>query len=147
MNTSLVLQKLKTFDELLDELRSVGNIGLAEINGDWRTRRALERNVMVLSKTFVDISHRVASVADSATITSAAHAVEECIQLGALSRTDAYRQIADFWGFVVHQYDQIDAAVLVDMVNRRLDDFEQFEREISAYIQRHIQDTLYVDAE
>lgn len=142
MNTSLVQQKLKTFDELLEELRSLGNISFAEIHGDWRTRRAIERNVIMLSKTFVDISERVASLAGSTSITSATGAVERCIQIGALSQTDAYRQIADFWSFIVHQYDQIDAAVLVDMVNRRLEDFEQFEREISEYVQGYIHDTL-----
>lgn len=147
MNTSLVQQKLKTIDELLHELRSLGSITFAEINGDWRTRRAVERNVMVLSKTLVDISERVASLAENSPITNATSAVERCMQMGALSPSDAYRQIADFWGFIVHQYDQVDAAVLVDMVNRRLEDFEQFEREISEYVQGYIQEKLHLDVE
>lgn len=146
MNTSLIQQKLKTFDELLDELRSLGGISFAEINGDWRTRRAIEHNVMVLSKTFVDISHRVAAMAE-APVNGATHAVEQCVQLGALSQTDAYRQIADFWSFIMHQYDQIDSAILVDMVNRRLEDFERFEQEISDYIQSHLQETVPVEVE
>lgn len=146
MNTSLVLQKLKTCEELIEELRSLGDIGFAEINGDWRTRRAVERNVMVLSKTFVDISHRVASMAESP-VNSAVQAVEQCVQLGALSQTDAYRQIADFWSFIVHQYDQIDSAVLVDMVNRRLEDFERFEEEISEYIHSYMQESVPVEVE
>ncbi|MEM7125758.1 MAG: DUF86 domain-containing protein [Chloroflexota bacterium] len=139
MSTGLVIQKLKMLDELLEELRSLGNIGFVDIDSDWRTRRAVERNLLVLSKTFVDISQRVASISACAPVSSATSAVERCMQIGALSQYDPYRQIADFWNYIVHQYEQIDTAVLVDMVNRRLTDYEQFGEEIRSYIQDSLQ--------
>jgi uncharacterized protein YutE (UPF0331/DUF86 family) len=44
--------------------------------------------------------------------------------------------MVQFRNLIVHRYEQVDNAVLVDMVNRRLPDFEQFRKEVLAYLRR-----------
>jgi len=60
------------------------------------------------------------------------------IQMGILGRHEAYSKMVQFRNFVVHRYERVDNAVLVDMVNRRLVDFECFRNEILAYVRRTI---------
>jgi len=105
------------------------------INGDWRTRRAIERDLQVLVEIAIDICQRIISLAEQTPATTGVDAVERCIQLGALSNSQAYRHMVRFRNFVVHRYDRVDVKILVDMVNHRLPDFELFRADILAYVQ------------
>lgn len=134
MNSSLVTQKLEILDDVLDELRSLGTIGLVQLE-DWRTRRAVERNLLILSKTVTDVSQLMASFVDQSAPAPARDPFERCVQAGALSQSETYRRIAQLWGLVVHRYETVDPAILIDAVNRRLEDFEQFRDEMLAYVQ------------
>lgn len=146
MNHSIVLQKLQTLDEVLTELRSLGQIGLVQLE-DWRTRRAVERDILILSKTISEISHQIASVVE--TTTHAHHdAFDHCVQLGALSQSDVYRRIGQLWQLMVRRYEAVDPAILIDAVNRRLEDFQQFRDEAQAYVHSRLDpDVEYSDEE
>jgi hypothetical protein len=48
MINGVIFQKLQSLDEVLTELRSLGIVRIAELEGDWRTRRAIERDLQVL---------------------------------------------------------------------------------------------------
>ncbi|MBE0618675.1 MAG: DUF86 domain-containing protein, partial [Proteobacteria bacterium] len=48
---------------------------------------------------------------------------------------DPYRRMVQFRNFVVHRYDRVDAAILAEIVHRRLGDFERFGREVLAHVQ------------
>lgn len=62
--------------------------------------------------------------------------MDRVIAMGILGQLDAYSKMVQFRNFVVHRYEQVDNAILVDMVNRRLVDFESFRNEILAYLKR-----------
>lgn len=138
MSNSIVLEKLHILNTVLAELRSLGHINIAQLDHDWLVRRAVERNVLVLSRMMSEVCQRVVHLAEQASEPgSVQSAVDYCVQLGALSQNEAYDQIERFWQFVYHQYEHVDAAILVDAVNKRLDDFEQFHNEIMEYIHRN----------
>lgn len=44
--------------------------------------------------------------------------------------------MVQFRNFIVHRYERVDVAILADLVNRQLDDFDQFRQEILDYVQR-----------
>jgi uncharacterized protein YutE (UPF0331/DUF86 family) len=136
MINGIILGKLQTLDETLLELRSLGQINVAQLNKDWRTQRAIERDLQVLVEIVIDVCQRLISLAGQTPAATGGDAVERCIQLGALSDDEAYRQMVRFRNFIVHRYERLDAAVLVDVVNHRLADFERFRTEIMAYVQR-----------
>jgi len=45
--------------------------------------------------------------------------------------------MVQFRNFIVHRYEKVDTAILVDMVNRRLSDFDRFRSEILDYVNQH----------
>jgi uncharacterized protein YutE (UPF0331/DUF86 family) len=136
MINGVVLQKLQTLDETLTEVQSLGQVNVALLNSDWRTRRAVERDLQVLVEIVIDICQRLISLAGQTPAATGVDAVERCIQLGALSDAEAYRHMVRFRNYIVHRYERVDAAVLVDVVNQRLPDFDQFRTEVLAYVQR-----------
>ncbi len=68
--------------------------------------------------------------------TTGRDAVDRVIQMGILGRYDAYFKMVQFRYFIVYRDEYIDNAVLVDMVNRQLMDFERFRNEMLAYINK-----------
>jgi uncharacterized protein YutE (UPF0331/DUF86 family) len=136
MMNGVIVQKLQTLDEVLLELRSLGRVTEAQLHNDWRTRRAIERDLQVLIEIMIDVCQRLIALAGQTPVTTAREAIERCVQLGALARYEEYHRMVQFRNFIVHHYERIDTAILVDIVNRRLGDMERFRDEILAYVQR-----------
>jgi uncharacterized protein YutE (UPF0331/DUF86 family) len=133
----VLANKLQVLDEVLLELDSLGSIDAAALKGDWRTRRAIERDLQVLVEVVIDVCQRLIALAGQSPATTGGDAVERCVQLGALTDLDAYRQMVRFRNFLVHRYDRIDEAILSDVVNNRLADFERFRDEVLIYVNKN----------
>lgn len=136
MINGVVFNKLQALDRTLVELRSLGEVSPERMRHDWLVWRAIERDIQVLVEIVIDVCQRVLSLAGQTPATNAGEAVERCIYLGALSDNDAYRNMVQFRNFIVHRYDRVDVAILADVVNHRLSDFDQFKHEILAYVQQ-----------
>ena len=136
MINGVIIQKLQSLDETVSELRSLGSLTVEQLNSDWRIRRAVERDLQVLTEIVLDICQRLICLAGQTPATTGIEAIERCIQLGALTQYDAYRKMVQFRNFIVHRYDRVDVAILAEMVNKFLGDFERFRTEILSYAQR-----------
>jgi uncharacterized protein YutE (UPF0331/DUF86 family) len=134
MINGVVAQKLQMLDQILTELRSLGTVDAAELSSDWRTRRAVERDLQVLVEIVVDICQRLISVAGQAPAATSADAIERCIQLGVLADDAFFRQMVQFRNVILYRYEQVDVKILVDIVNHRLTDFERFRDDVLAYV-------------
>jgi uncharacterized protein YutE (UPF0331/DUF86 family) len=133
MINGVITGKLQSLDETLNELSSVGEVSSAQLNSDWRTRRAIERDLQILVEIVVDVCQRIISLAGQTPPESGVDAIERCIQLGVLSDNEAYRKMVRFRNLIVHRYEYIDVAILVDIANNRLDDLRSFRDEVLRY--------------
>lgn len=130
MINGVVLGKLQALDETLAELRSLGKVTADQLNRQWQTRRAVERDLQILVEIVIDVCQRIISLRKQTPAVTGAEAVRRCIQLGALTESEAYQKMVQFRNFVVHRYENIDVAILVDIINNRLLDFERFRDQI-----------------
>ena len=135
MINGIVLQKLQILDQVLVELRSLGQVSIDQLEDDWRTWRAVERDLQVLVEIVIDVCQRLLSLTGQSPATTGRDAVERCVQIGILSDYEAYGKMVQFRNFIVHRYERVDVAILVDMVNRRLPDFDRFRDEVLVYVQ------------
>lgn len=136
MINGVIAQKLQHIDTVLTELRSLGFLTVQDLEKDWRTKRAVERSLQILVEIVIDVCQRILSRLGQSPATTGRDAVDRVIALGILGQLDAYSKMVQFRNFVVHRYEQVDNVILVDMVNRRLVDFESFRNEILAYVKR-----------
>lgn len=130
----VIAQKLGSLDQVLSELKSLGQVSSGDLNEDWRTRRAVERDLQVLVEIVIDVCQRLISLAGQTPVNTGGEAIERCVQLGALSRYEAYDNMVRFRNFIVHRYERVDVEILANMVNCYLADFEKFRDEILAYV-------------
>jgi len=133
MKNGILLRKLQAFDEVINELRSLGVITTEDLRRDWRTRRAVERDLQVLVEIVIDVCQRIVSLAGQTPASTGGEALSRCVQLGVLSPSEAYTKMAQFRNFVVHRYENVDVSILVDIVMNRLRDFELFRDEVLRY--------------
>lgn len=135
MINGVIVQKLHTLDEVLAELRSLGEVSEERLESDWRTRRAIERNLQIAVEIVIDVCQRILSLAGQTPAPTSGDAVTRCIQMGALSDKEAYRKMVQLRNFIVHRYEHIDVAILANVINRRLSDFEEYRKEVLSYVQ------------
>lgn len=133
MYNGVIFKKLQSMDEILEELRSLGRLTVNSLKDDWRTRRAVERELQVLVEIVVDVCQRIISIIGQSPAVTSADAIERCIQLKVLSSYEPYRRMVQFRNFVVHRYEHVDIEILTDIVNNRLNDFIIFKQEILDY--------------
>ena len=100
------------------------------VRADWRTRRAIERDLQVLVEVVIDVCQRLLALHNQTPAPTSADAVAGCIRLGILSEKAEYRRMVQFRNVVVHRYERVDVKVLVNIVNNNLRDFEQFRDEV-----------------
>lgn len=135
MINGVIVQRLQTLDGVLLELRTLGEVTAEQLNRDWLTRRAVERDLQILIEVMIDVCQRLIALAGLVPTVTAGEAVVRCVQLGALSQDETYHRMVQFRNFIVHHYEHVDVDILVEIVNRHLSDAERFRDEILAYVQ------------
>lgn len=136
MINGVIAQKLQSLDHVLSELRSLGHISIRQLEQDWRTKKAVERNLQILVEIVIDICQRLLSLDGQAPATTGRDAVDRAISSGFIDRNDAYFKMVQFRNFVVHRYEHVNNEILAGMVNQRLGDFEQFRNEVMDYVRK-----------
>ncbi|HEY89803.1 MAG TPA: DUF86 domain-containing protein [Thermoflexia bacterium] len=87
----MILRKLQALDQVLIELRSLGQVTVTQLESDWRTCRAVERDLQVLVEIVIDVCQRLLSLRGQTPAATGSEAVQRCINLGILSPDEAYR--------------------------------------------------------
>ncbi|WPD20968.1 MAG: DUF86 domain-containing protein [Candidatus Electrothrix scaldis] len=134
MLNGVITRKLEVLEETLHELESLGKVTLDTLQSDWLVRRAVERDLQILVEVVIDVCHRLISGAGKTPASSAIEAVRKCVRLGVLSSEEPFRQMVQFRDSIVHRYERIDRKILVDIVNKHLQDFKLFQKEVLYYV-------------
>lgn len=134
MLNGVLLKKLASLEQILTELQSLGLISAADLQTDWKTRRAIERSLQLAIEIIIDSCQRILSVRGETPAATAGDAVDRCIALGAFADRPAYRQMVRFRNLIVHKYDIVESAVLAEIVNERLSDLADWRREVLDYV-------------
>lgn len=132
----VIIGKLQHLDEILAKLRSLGPLNRTQLDTDWRTKMAVERAIQVLVEIIIDVSQRIIAEDGQTPAGSGREAIERCVQMGVLSSIEPYQRMIQFRNFVVHLYERVETMFLVDIVNKRLADFESFRDEVLAYAEQ-----------
>jgi uncharacterized protein YutE (UPF0331/DUF86 family) len=130
----VVANKIHTIRETLRELRGLtasGPLTTERLQQDSFLRRGVERSLQICVEALVDIALRLLSLLGEPPPPSGGKALDRLEQRGLIASAATYKQTVQFRDLVVHRYEAVDTAVLVDLVNQRLDDLDQFIGEIA----------------
>lgn len=129
----VIQRKLSLLDtQVLKLEESLKDITLGEFEESWILRSMAERALQVAAEILIDIAERILALEKAGPAATAAEAMESLVRLGVLKSAQPYIDITRFRNLIVHQYEEIDPAILFDLSKKRLSDFRKFRDEIDA---------------
>lgn len=132
VDEALVLRKLADLEIYVQQIKEYQGISVEQYRADWKTQRIIERTLQLLVEICADIANHIVSDSRLAVPTSYANTFEVLNKSGLLSNelTQTMVHIAKFRNILVHQYAQIDAAIVVSILSGHIDDFLRFRDEV-----------------
>lgn len=137
MDKLLILRKLTELDTYLQQIGEYQAIPVDEYRGDWKIQRIIERTLQMMIELCVDIANHIISEKALPVPTSYADTFEILKRYLLISDSLAETMIrmAKFRNILVHQYTQVDALIVVSILQAHLNDFTLFRNEIVDLLQ------------
>jgi uncharacterized protein YutE (UPF0331/DUF86 family) len=132
----LIFRKLDSLSLYTRQLAEFRGVGLEEYVRDWKVQRIVERTLQMAVEICADIADHIisdeglrapVSVADAFTVLRETSIVSETLH-GALVKMAKFRNV------VVHQYDEVDAEIVIAILTKHLGTFDTFRTEILSHL-------------
>jgi uncharacterized protein YutE (UPF0331/DUF86 family) len=128
VDQTLILRKLAELDDYNIQIKEYEKITVAQYLDDWKIPRIIERTLQMMIETCVDIaSHIIADkeyrVPQSYSDTFKVLHEEKIVSSELFS---ALEKMAKFRNIVVHDYDKVDAEIVVGILKKNLKDFVNY---------------------
>ncbi len=127
----VIQRKLAILDEQVVRLRQhLAGVTAEQFAQSWALRSMTERALQVAVEIVIDIAERIIAIEGAGPVPGAAAAIDRLVTLGVLESAKPYSDMVGFRNLIVHQYEQVDPALVYELATRRLDDFRKFRDEI-----------------
>ncbi len=128
----MVLRKLSAIDEYLKQIREFSDITIDNYRSDWRTQRIVERTLQIMIETCADVANHIISDRNMRIPTSYSDTFKVLLENNAIDKDlfSVMERMAKFRNIVVHQYEEVDAEIVIIILRKHLDDFSRFKEAI-----------------
>jgi uncharacterized protein YutE (UPF0331/DUF86 family) len=136
VDRALVLRKLASLSEYGTQLDEYSSIGIEEYRSDWKIQRIVERTLQMMIETCADVAGHVISDGRLRTPETYADTFRVLGENGVLGPelTAVMEKMAKFRNIVVHQYEAVDAEIVILVLRRHLGDFQQFSEAVARHL-------------
>jgi uncharacterized protein YutE (UPF0331/DUF86 family) len=128
VDNTLIMRKLSELEEYLAQIRTYAGITVSEYTVDWKVQRIVERTLQLMIELCLDISSHIISDRRLRVPGGYADTFRTLGEAGLISADllVVLEKMAKFRNIVVHQYDRVDAGIVVTILQKHLDDFLLF---------------------
>ena len=137
MKNGILLRKLAEMEQTLQQLRKYVPVSHEQLSADWGLQKILERALQILVEAMIDIGERLLALSGGMPCDTSAAVMLKLKELGVVKDDTAYASMVRFRNLLVHQYEEIDLAIVYGIVTKRLEDFQRFMDEVRAYVETH----------
>lgn len=135
---AVVQRKLSDLETYLRQVKEFSGTSLEAYRADWKVQRIVERTLQMMIEVCADIANHI--VADSGMRAPTSYAdTFKVLHENAVVQTELYsvmERMAKFRNIVVHQYEGVDAGIVVAILKKHLADFERFRDSILVYLKK-----------
>ena len=135
LDASVVRRHLLALDQALQTLRKHQGRPVDELRSNREERWVVERGLQLCTQNVLDVATHLAATAGR-DVPDYATAIDQLSDLGVLPAGFAarIRPVAGFRNVIVHGYLDVDPEIVHRLLNDRLDDFAEFARLVTRYI-------------
>ena len=128
VDRDLTLRKLANLDLYVSQVAEYRDLTVEQYRGDWKTQRIVEGTLQMAVEVCADIANHVIADRGLRVPTTYAEAFEvlaEARLLDARLRETMVR-MSQFRNVIVHQYTELEPAIVVRILREHLEDFARF---------------------
>jgi uncharacterized protein YutE (UPF0331/DUF86 family) len=138
VDKTIIQRKLADLDTYLGQIDQYAGVSLETYRSDWKTQRIIERTLQMMIETCADIANHILSDGGMRAPTSYADtfkALHENAIIGP-ELSSSMEKMAKFRNVVVHQYEGVDAGIVVTILRTHLADFKRYRDAVLAYLDK-----------
>jgi len=134
----LVLRKIASLAEYQKQIGEYSTITVDSYRSDWKIQRIVERTLQMMIELCADIASHVISDNELRTPETYADTFRVLAENGILTpeQLAVMEKMAKFRNIVVHQYETVDAEIVILVLRRHLNDFIQFSDSVIRFLNR-----------
>jgi uncharacterized protein YutE (UPF0331/DUF86 family) len=138
VDKTLIMRKLAELELYLEQIREFEPVSLEDYRKDWKTQRIVERTLQMMIETCADVANHLVADGKMRTPTSYADTFRVLAENGAVSAELAavMEKMAKFRNIVVHQYEAVDAEIVILVLRKHLGDFDRFKNAVISFLKR-----------
>jgi uncharacterized protein YutE (UPF0331/DUF86 family) len=138
VDKALVFRKIASLSEYQKQVSEYSAITVEQYRGDWKIQRIVERTLQMMIELCADIANHVISDNGLRTPETYADTFIVLAENGILNQDQlaVMEKMAKFRNIVVHQYETVDAEIVILVLRRHLGDFRQFSDSVVQFINR-----------
>ena len=132
----LILRKLSELDDYYLQISEYASITAGEYTKDWKIQRIIERTLQMMIETCIDVAGHIISDQGFRIPKSYSDAFSVLYENDIIDKKlhSSLKKMSQFRNIVVHQYDKIDSAIVIGILQRNLNDFIAYRGTIIHYI-------------
>ncbi|MGB9735858.1 MAG: type VII toxin-antitoxin system HepT family RNase toxin [bacterium] len=133
-----ILRKLTELETHLKELKEFSDISVEAYKEDWKTQRIVERTLQIMIELCIDVAEHIISDAHMRLPTTYSDTFKVLYENHVIDQSlfNIMEKMAKFRNVVVHQYEKVDAEIIVTILRKSLNDFVVFKNAIINYLYR-----------
>ena len=137
VDKSLVLRKIADLETHLNQISEFSEITVKTYIEDWKAQRVIERTFQMMIEICTDIASHIISDKGYRTPQTYADAFKVLHENKIINKSLAGKMenMAKFRNIIVHSYNKIDAAIVVNILKNHLKDLTQFKETILRFTQ------------
>jgi uncharacterized protein YutE (UPF0331/DUF86 family) len=137
VDRDLVLRKLSDLDEYQSQLQEFRGITVKQYRDDWKKQRIVERTLQMMIETCLDIANHIVADRGYRVPINYADTFKVLGENNVLDKRliDRMGKMAKFRNVLVHQYEKIEAEIIVGILKKKLGDFNQFKKAVVGFVQ------------
>ncbi|MBC7320482.1 DUF86 domain-containing protein [bacterium] len=138
LDRDLILRKISELEEYLSQLREVKDITLEDFLKDWKVQRAVERILQISIEICIDIANHIISSEDWRVPVSYSDTLRVLKENKVIDDElfNIMERMVKFRNIIVHNYDRIDQAVIINILRNNLNDFVRYKDSIIEWISK-----------
>ncbi len=128
VDETLILRKLSELEEYLVQVKEYSDVTVDQYSSDWKMQRIVERTLQMMIENCTDIAGHINSDKKYRVPKNYTDSFKVLHEISIISE-DLFQtldKMAKFRNIVVHHYDKIDAEIVVGILKRNLDDFNDY---------------------
>lgn len=128
----LIGRKLAEIEIYLSQIKEYSKITVKTYENDWKTQRIIERTLQILIEICMDIANHIISDRNMRLPTGYADTFKVLMENNVISKElcNTMEKMAKFRNIIVHQYEGIDSAIVVSILQKTMGDFEKYKKAV-----------------